>query len=66
MVIGSKWESELKAEIDHMAAENPDGSYILVLTNRTASPQQVEIRFGSSSVRVELTPDSITSLRWSR
>jgi hypothetical protein len=51
--------------VDHVAAMNPDGSYALVLTNTTASPQQVELRFGNFATRVDLAADSVATLRWS-
>jgi O-glycosyl hydrolase len=53
------------AGVDHVAAMNPDGSYVLVLTNTTALPQQVEIRFGNFTSRVDLSADSVATLRWS-
>jgi glucosylceramidase len=53
------------AGVDHVAAMNPDGSYVLVLTNTTTSPQQVEIRFGNFASSVDLALDSVTTLRWS-
>ena len=53
------------AGVDHVAALNPDGSYVLVLTNTAASPQQVEVRFGKFASRVDLGADSIATLRWS-
>ena len=53
------------AGVDHVAASNPDGSYVAVLTNPTASAQDVEIRFGNYGSRVNLGPDSVTTLTWS-
>ena len=52
------------AGIDHVAAANPDGSYVAVLTNPTASPQDAEIRFGNHSAKLQLAPDSIATLQW--
>ncbi|MFL6436626.1 MAG: glycoside hydrolase family 30 protein [Terriglobales bacterium] len=56
---------ENASAVDHVAAMNPDGSYALVLTNATASPQQVELRFGNFATRVDLAADSVATLRWS-
>lgn len=51
--------------VDHVAAANPDGSYVAVLTNAGPSPQTVEVRFGKYGSRVDLGADSITTLTWS-
>jgi glucosylceramidase len=56
---------ENASAVDHVAAMNPDGSYALVLTNTTASAQQVELRFGNFTSRVDLGADSVATLRWS-
>jgi glucosylceramidase len=53
------------AGVDHVAAMNPDGSYVLVLTNTTASPRQIDARFGNLSTHVDLGADSVATLRWS-
>ena len=50
--------------VSHVAAANPDGSYVAVFTN-AASSQDVEVRFGRYSTHVSLGPDSITTLSWS-
>lgn len=52
--------------INHVAAENTDGSRVLVLTNSDSSlEQRVQCTLGSRSLDVVLPPDSITSLVWS-
>lgn len=51
--------------IDHVAAENPDKSRVLVLTNSNPAEQRVDCRLGSQTLRVTLPADSITSLLWS-
>jgi glucosylceramidase len=51
--------------VDHIAAVNPDGGYVLVLTNATTSQQTVDVRFGSFGARVDLGTDSVATLRWS-
>ena len=51
--------------IDHVAAENADGSRVLVMTNRnTGDEQHVQCKFGSRALNLVLPPDSITSLAW--
>jgi glucosylceramidase len=51
--------------IDHVAAENPDKSSVLVLTNRNNLEQRVHCRLRSQVLKVVLPPDSITSFVWS-
>lgn len=50
--------------INHVAAANPKGSYAMVLTNTSNSPQDIEIRFGNASTQVSLAADSIVTLNW--
>lgn len=57
----SSW-GELK-DIDHVALENPDGSYVLVLTN-TGREQSLQCALRDQSLEVSLPPDSITTLVW--
>lgn len=49
--------------IAHVAAENPDGSRVLVVTNR-GSGQRVQCTLGTQALELELPPDSVTSLLW--
>jgi glucosylceramidase len=51
--------------IDHVAAENPDKSSVLVLTNRNNEDQHVQCRLRSQGLKIVLPPDSITSFVWS-
>ena len=50
--------------IDHVAAENPDKSRVLVLTNSNSAEKQVHCRLGDHVLRVALPSDSITSFVW--
>jgi glucosylceramidase len=50
--------------IDHVAAENPDNSSVLVLTNRNNEEQHVQCRLRSQVLKIVLPPDSITSFVW--
>jgi glucosylceramidase len=50
-------------DVDHVAAENPDGSRVLVLTNR-GQDQQVHCTIGDRALALALAPDSITTLLW--
>jgi glucosylceramidase len=51
--------------IDHVAAENPDGSRVLVVTNSNSGlEQQVQCTLGARALKLVLPPDSITSLVW--
>jgi glucosylceramidase len=52
--------------INHVAAENADGSRVLVLTNNDgAHEQRVLCTLASHALSLVLPPDSITSLVWS-
>lgn len=51
--------------VHHVAAENPDKSRVLVLTNSSNAEQDVQCRLSSSVLKVALPPDSITSFVWS-
>jgi glucosylceramidase len=51
--------------IDHVAAENPDKSRVLVVTNRNNSNEEhVQCTLGAYTLKLTLPPDSITSLMW--
>lgn len=49
--------------IDHVAAENPDGSRVLVLTNR-GDQQTVQCTLGAHATTLTLPPNSVTTLQW--
>ena len=52
--------------INHVAAENTDGSRVLVMTNNDSSREQrVQCTLDLSALDLVLPPDSITSLVWS-
>ena len=52
--------------INHVAAENADGSRVLVMTSSpSALDQRVQCTLGSHALNLVLPPDSITSLVWS-
>jgi glucosylceramidase len=50
-------------EIAHVAAENPDGSRVLILTN-TGKEQPVQIALKEQALSLTLPPDSVTTLAW--
>jgi glucosylceramidase len=50
--------------IDHVAFANPDGSYVLVLTNRGVECE-INCRFREKSLHLKLARNSIVTLRWS-
>jgi glucosylceramidase len=51
--------------IDHVAAQNPEGGRVLVITNSDSSREQhVQCMLGSRALNLALPPDSITSLAW--
>jgi glucosylceramidase len=49
--------------IDHLTAENPDGSRVLVLTNQ-GQEQHVQCALRDQTLTTTLPPDSITTLLW--
>jgi glucosylceramidase len=49
--------------IDHLAVENPDGSRVLVLTNK-GTERRVQCTLGSQSLEIGLAANSVTSLLW--
>jgi len=49
------------AGIDHVASENPDGSRVLVITNR-GEQQQIQCQMGTRGLDVMLEQDSVTTL----
>jgi glucosylceramidase len=53
--------------VEHVAAENPNGRRVLVLTNRAAEGsqgQQVQCTLADQSLSLDLPPNSITTLVW--
>ena len=50
--------------LEHVAFANPDGRYVLVLTNQ-GEDRKVDCRFGEKSVGLELPHDSVVTLEWS-
>jgi glucosylceramidase len=49
--------------IDHVAAENPDGSCVLILTNQSHD-QQVQCSLRDQALTIKLAENSITTLVW--
>lgn len=49
--------------VDHVAFENPNGSHVLVVTNR-GGEQQVLCKAGVQELSLRLDPDSVTTLLW--
>ena len=50
--------------VSHVGFGNPDGSYVVVLSNCGAE-KRVQLVLGSSSLIVELPADSVHTLQWS-
>jgi len=59
-VIASRGELDA---IDHAAFENPDGSHVLVVTNR-AGERRIECRLGAQALDLSAAADSVTTLVW--
>jgi glucosylceramidase len=49
--------------IDHLAVENPDGSRVLVITNR-GDEQAVQFQVEARALELTLDADSVTTLSW--
>ena len=50
--------------VHHIAALNPDGSYVVVLTNTGALPSTVWLRKENRAIELPLQSDSIATLVW--
>ena len=50
-------------DVEHVALKNPDGSYILVVSNQGAG-RQLSCRFAGQLLNLELPHDSVTTLLW--
>lgn len=53
------------ADVKHVAARNPDGGFVAVLTNTAKEQKTVAVGVGGSSLSLNLPADSITTLQWS-
>jgi len=52
------------ADISHVAVENPDGSYVLVLSNQSGLERLVPCSLGSYKLQVKLPQNSVATLLW--
>ncbi len=50
--------------VQHVAVMNPDGQFAAVLTNNGKTPTTLQLRDGSSAVKVDLPADSVMTLTW--
>ena len=50
--------------LDHVALANPDGTYVLVLTNRSGLPMQVPCQFEKAELMVTLPANCVVTLLW--
>jgi len=51
------------ADLQHVAAQNPDGQQVLVMTN-PGPARTIEIRVGSMTASIALKTNSVTTLAW--
>lgn len=61
-VVGSSSDT---SGISHVAAVNPSGEHILVLTNKDTVGRTTAVQAGRSATNIQLPPDSISTLVWS-
>jgi glucosylceramidase len=52
-------------DVAHVAARNPSGEFVAVLTNQGKVEQKINVGVGGSVVAFALAPDSVTTLSWS-
>jgi glucosylceramidase len=50
--------------LEHVAFANPDGDYVLVLTNQEAE-REIDCRFQGKSLHLKLPRNSVVTLQWS-
>jgi glucosylceramidase len=53
----------LQAGVDHVALENPDGSRVLIITNR-GEARRVDCGLNSFTLQVRMPRDSVVTLTW--
>ena len=51
--------------VSHLAAQNPDGSRVLILTNPGVTEQKLQVVLGTDALDLMLPADSVTTLVWS-
>jgi O-glycosyl hydrolase len=49
--------------VSHAGFRNPDGSYVVVLTN-SGPERRLQLLLGASALEVELPADSVHTLQW--
>lgn len=54
----------LEDRVESAAFRNPDGSGVLILSNRTPDPVGVQVQAGNGSVRLTLPGEGAATLRW--
>ena len=57
-------ESSGNTDVKHVAARNPSGDYVVVLTHAGLQERSVSVKVGNVSVGLDLSPDSVTTLSW--
>jgi glucosylceramidase len=57
-------ESTGNTDVKHVAARNPAGDYVVVLTNVGVQKRSVSVKVGNASVGLDVSPDSVTTLSW--
>jgi glucosylceramidase len=50
--------------VEHVAAENPDGTRVLVLTNQNRNEQPLQCTLADQALQLTLPPNSVTTLVW--
>lgn len=58
-------DGKMRTGVTHAGFRNPDGSFVLVLTNSSAATKRIQLLMGGNSLEVELPADSVHTLKWS-
>jgi glucosylceramidase len=62
--VGDSAAQTSNSPVSHVGFRNPDGSYVVVLSNR-GPEKRVQLVLGSSSLVIDLPADSVHTLQWS-
>jgi glucosylceramidase len=62
--LGDTAGQEATGAVSHAGFRNPDGSFVVVLSNR-GQEKRVQLLLGSNALDVELPADSVHTLQWS-
>lgn len=56
--------TSLQNDVETVAFKNPDGSKVLVMSNRTAAQKDVKVRWGSQAFTYQLPAEAAVTFKW--